>query len=269
MSVSFASEENKTLIMVYKPIAKIPYIQKGPDNSGVYFDMMKLAVEKIGYNLKVLRVPKARGYAMLKNGKADLYASGEFKSYRSKFLYYFPNGLYRDEEFVCLTSHEVPNLEKIPDINKHKLTWFLERGSSWPHHAKKIKVKYRELKTATIDIALEFITSKRPAMFLISKEEIDNYVGTSDEHKRNFNKFKTHSNCGYSKHKKLNVGFSKYSKYYKDTVNEDFSANEKASVENSPVKPLKGSVAYQLENTFKDLIESGVIDQILKKYESN
>ena len=249
--------------MVYKPIAKSPYIEKSPNNSGIYLDTMKMAVEKISFKLEVHRIPKAHGYEMLKSGEADLYASGEYKKYRSKLLYYFPNGLYRNEDFVCLTSFHIPNLHKISEINKHNLTWFLERGSSWSFLAKKLKVNYRELNSATLDNAVDFISAKRPAMFLISKEEIDQYVLKSKTNNRKFKRLKIHEKFRFRKQDKLHVGFSKF---YKDKVNKDYSSSDSSSVENSPVVTIKGSVVNRLEIAFQQLIESGAINTILNKY---
>lgn len=266
VSKSFAGDDLKFLTMVYKPIAKHPYIQKYPDNSGLYFDMMKMAVEKIGHYLKVVRVPKARGYAMLKDGSADLYASGEFRNYRSTFLYYFPNGLYRNEEFVCLTSKNIPDIERIEDLNKYKLTWFVERGSSWPLKAKELKIRFTELKDTTIQTSLEFFSAKRPAMFLVSKQEIDHYKKSLTEQELKNIKFKEHKDCGISKHKKLYVGFSRFSKFYKEEDNKDYTQSEKISAKNLPYKPTQNSIAYKLEKAFEELIESGQIDHLIKKY---
>jgi len=133
-SVLFASE--KTLTLVYKDIGKPPYMQVSPDNSGLYLEMMEKAAQKIGFELEVIRLPKKRTYIFLEEGHADLYASGEFREYRSKFLFYFPNGLKRESHYYGLTHDNIPEITSISQLNNHNLIWMVELGSTWPKLAK-------------------------------------------------------------------------------------------------------------------------------------
>ena len=105
-------------------------MQKAPDSSGLYLDLMSRAAEKIGFEIEIVRLPKNRTYKMLEIGEADLYASGEFRDYRSDFLFFFNNGLYREQIFYGLTTSGIPELFSISDINKYDHLTILSVGSS-------------------------------------------------------------------------------------------------------------------------------------------
>ena len=165
VSSSILFAENNVLKLVYKDIGNPPYMNTAPDNSGLYRDLMEKACKKIDFELKIIRLPKKRTYLELETGDADLYASGEFRNYRSEFLYYFPNGLYRHEVYVGLTSLDIPEISSISEINKYNLEWVVELGSSWPHDAIKYGVKYNEMKDTRIKRAVQLLKLGRPFFF--------------------------------------------------------------------------------------------------------
>jgi hypothetical protein len=258
----FASDE-KILTMVYKPLSKTPYIEADPDNSGLYKDLMEMAVKNIGYKLKIVRVPKARSYKMLKNGVADIYASGEFNLKRSEFLFYIPNGLVRDEELLCITPIDIPEIKSLSEVKKHNLTWFVERGSTWVQKSKNLGIKNYKIHNTTIEIAVKFFKSKRKAMFIVLRKDIDKYLSSSHAEK---NVFKIHENCGVTKNNELFTGFSRKSKHYAEEKNGKYHKNQELSSENFPVRLVADSIPDRLARSLQDLINKGEVKNLLKKY---
>ena len=258
-----SASSDKVLTMVYKPVAKAPYIMEYPDNSGLYLDMLKEATEKIGFRLKVIRVPKARSYKMLKDGTADLYASGEYNPQRAKFLYYTPNGLHRSEIHQCITAPGIPELNSIQEVKKHHLVWHIERGSSWVLRAKRLNVKATQIISINIETAIKFFRSERPAVFTILKKDIDKYIST---YPRAGIDFKVHRNCKFVKDKELYTGFSRSSKYYAEVKNENYDKQIALGAKNLPYRPSTTSVASKLSASLQEMISSGGIDKLKKKY---
>ena len=251
--------------MVYKDIGKPPYMQIAPDNTGLYYDMMKRAVEKIGFQLKVIRLPKTRTYTMLEHGNVDLYASGEFRDYRSEFLYYFENGLYRYERYYGLTDIHVPELRSLSEIKDYNLIWMLELGSSWPLQAKSLGVTYSGIKNAGIETAIKFFRSGRPVFFKIIQDELDDY-----EDKNNISLetlgIRVHKNCCETKKAKLYTCFSRSSPHYEEQPNPSYEKDAPLSAENFPFQPVPGSVPGKLKIALQAMIDSGEIAELKKRY---
>jgi len=258
--------KDNTLTLVYKDIGKPPYMQAAPDNSGLYLDMMKRAAQKIGFDLKVIRQPKKRTYKLLKDGNADLYASGEFRDYRSKFLFYFPNGLSRVEHYYGLTSDNIPELTDISQIIRYKLIWMVELGSSWPLHAKSLGLQYTEMKNAGINKAIEISQLKRSTFFMIEDKDVYKYMEKNKISSFKELKIKVHKNCCKSKHAPLYTGFSRYSPYYKEEPNLLYDKTKPLSQTNFPYKLSPKSVAYKFKNALKQMIKSGEIERMKSSY---
>ncbi len=260
------SAEEHVLKLVYKDIGNPPYMQPAPDNSGLYFDMMQRAVEKIGFQLKVIRSPKKRTYRNLENGKADLYASGEFRDYRSKFLFYFPNGLHRVEVFYGVTSIDVPEISSISEINYHNLEWMVELGSSWPLQAQAFGVKYFEIENARIEKAIELLSKKRPVFFKIIKEEIEEYMNKNNITSMEDLGIRIHKKCCKTHTAPLYTGFSRFSPHYQEQPNSLFDKTRPISAENFPFELVPGSVPYKLKTALQEMINSGEITVLKQKY---
>ena len=81
------------LVMGYQNKAKLPLINKAPDNSGIYFDIYSLAAQKINCRLKVVRLPKVRTLNNIKIGEIDFYPGMKFSLERSAYAHFIPNGL--------------------------------------------------------------------------------------------------------------------------------------------------------------------------------
>lgn len=261
--------EQPVLKLVYKDIGKPPYMETAPDNSGLYYDMMKRAVEKIGYKLVVLRLPKKRTYHLLETGEADLYASAVYKDYRAIFLYYFPNGLNRYEVYYGLTSIDIPEIENVKEINKYKLTWFIELGGSNVFDAQKYDVEYIESKDIGIDMAVKLIAGKRRCFYRVLKTDIDKYLKVQKITSMKEVGARLHKKCFKRLEKPLYTGFSRRSPHYSEQPNLLFDTTKPVSVKNFPVEAVPGSVPDKLKKAFQEMIDSGEIAALERKYSVN
>jgi len=267
-SASTASEE-KILTLVYKDIGNPPYMQPSPDNSGLYLDLMTIAVERIGYKLKILRPPKKRGYRQLERGVVDLYASGEFRENRSKFLHYFANGLSRKEVFYGLTTANIPDLYSISDINLYDLTWIFEAGSSWPEQAVLHNVQYSEIKQPNFEKALTYLQSNRSVFFKIEQQQLKQFLENTDDAYLNKRGIKVHQYCCEPHFAPLYTGFSRFSPLYEEQPNPFFDNSKVTSPENFPSMLVPNSIPDQLKNALQEMIDTGEIDLIKQAYKIN
>lgn len=161
------SASSNTIIMGYKDKSKLPLIADKTDDSGLYKELFSRAAEKIGYELKIIRIPKARVHKGLKDGTIDFYPGASFSTKRGKYLYYLPNGLTTKEVVVTLADR--PELNSISDM-KGKL--LVEIGSS------KAEWKYPGLKTTQInrlpmDTVIKALKGGRGDFYIADIEVID------------------------------------------------------------------------------------------------
>ncbi len=259
--------ENNVLRLVYKDIGNLPYMETSPDNSGLYRDLMEKACKKIGFELEIIRLHKKRAYRLLETGGADLYASGEFRTYRSEFLYYFPNGLHRHEVYVGLTSIDIPELSSISDINRYGLEWVVELGSSWPLDAGKYGVRYNEMKDTRIKRAVELLMLGRPFFFKTLKEDVDDYIECSSISSMEDIGIRVHPDCAPPTIAPLYASFSRFSRHYREEKNPFYDADKPLSAENFPYRPERGSVPHRLEEALHEMIMSGEVDSIADRYD--
>ncbi len=255
------------LTLVYKEAGKSPYIQESPDSSGLYLDMMKMASARIGFDLIVERSPKKRTYSSLKQGKVDLYASGEFKDYRSEFLYYFPNGLHRYEEYYGLTPIDIPELNSIHDISRYGLKWLVELGSSQSKQAMALGVKFHEHNDAVhIGTAIQLLSIGRPFIYRVIKTDLKKHMKKHNIISMQRLGIRIQHNSFKSTSAKLYASFSRFSPYYKEQPNPLYDSSKPLSAENFPHELVPGSVAYRFKQALHDMINSGDITALKLKY---
>lgn len=259
--------EKSVLKLVYKGIGKPPYMQRAPDNSGLYYEMIKRAAEKIGFKLEVVRVPKKRSYKMLQRGEVDLYPSGIFHEERSEFLFFIPNGLRRVERYYGITARGVPEIFSISDINKNHLIWLVELGSTLPGQAQLFGVEHYAINDATMEKAIKLINrGNRPFFFRIIQEELDVYMDNQKVTSTEDLGIRVHKKCCESLFSGLYTGFSRFSPHYKEQPNTSYDKSRPLSPDNFPFELVPGSIPYRLKVAFKEMIDDGEILDLKIKY---
>ncbi len=111
---TLASAEENVIIMGYNAKNKIPLIGDENDNSGLYKELFETAAKKIGYRLKIVRLPKKRVHMGFKEGTLDFYPGASFSEKRSKCLYFQANGLEKKEVLLSARGKdEITDLSKL------------------------------------------------------------------------------------------------------------------------------------------------------------
>lgn len=258
--------QGRELTLVYKDSGKPPYMAVAPDSSGLYLDMMTRACEKVGFGLKVLRLPKKRTYSLLETGRADLYASAQFRDYRSKFLYYMPNGLFRYEEFWGLTATDIPRISSISDITQYDLLFMVERGSSWPRKAQRHGVPYEEISRLAVADAVTAIRSGRPFFYSLNREKIEAYMAEQGLASLESVGVRIHTECCEDNAAPLYTNFSRNSPHYAEEPNPNYDRQRPLSAENFPYRLVPGSVPYRLQEALREMRDSGETAALVRQY---
>ena len=257
---------DKVLRMVYKESGKPPYMQAAPDSSGLYLDLVSAAATRIGYRVEMVRVPKARSYQMLKRGAADLYPALAYNTERGAFLAYLRSGLHRDESYFGLTATGVPDLRGVADIKQFALTWIYERGSSLAPIAEAAQVPHTAVNNLTLGQAVTMIRSGRPVFYRVVDEDYDDYL--EHHHLKSLDALgvQIHKNCFAPLSAPLYVGFSKASPLYREETNPGYDKTRPLSATNLPYRLRPGSVPFQLGKAMDEMVRSGEVALMLKKY---
>ena len=259
--------EEITLKMVYKNVGKPPFMEKAPDNSGLYKDLITCAVNKIGCKLKIKRVPKKRGYVYLEEGTADIYAMGFFRESRSKYLFYIPNGFSKVEELKYgLTSDNIPEIISIEDMKNYKLKLLIDIGSPLPTHFKKMGIPYYEVIDANLEKAVLMLSAKRPYLYMTQISILNEYMKKNNIDSMGQLEIKVHKTCCGVPPKKRYTCFSRFSPHYKERPNPLYNKTEPLSADNFPFELVPGTIPYRLEQAFQEMVKSGKIEALRKKY---
>lgn len=259
-SSAFAQEN--TLVMAYIEREKEPFISESPNNQGFFNDLFSRAAQKIGFKLKIVRVPKKRLYHDMQKGLID-FTPGSFALERMKTSNWFPYGVISKE--VCLSPI---HLETITDLSQTPpLRLITELGSSKVTINERYPAITAEVLGANVDVskaikALQgqrgdlFITEQEPLQYFVKKNKIKSFAAMG---------LKLHPNCLPKSHPLL-VAFSLASAHYGELPNPNFNAKLPPSPSNLPMIVAPNSVAGQFANALMELNASGETQRLLQRY---
>ena len=69
----WASGPRPELVLGYPEREKNPFIADAPSNDGIFQDVLRVATERIGAELRIERLPKKRIFQYMREGRVDLY----------------------------------------------------------------------------------------------------------------------------------------------------------------------------------------------------
>ena len=259
-SSAFAQEN--TLVMAYIEREKEPFIAESPNNQGFFNDLFSRAAQKIGFKLKIVRVPKKRLYSEMQKGLID-FTPGSFALERMESSNWFPYGVVSKE--VCLS---LSNLNTITDLNQTPpLRLITELGSSKATIHERYPALTAEILGGSVDIskAIKALQGRRGDLFITEQEPLQFYVKKNKIKSFEALGLKLHSEC-LPKDIPLLVGFSRFSKYYAEIPNPSFNGKLPFSAKNLPMLVASHSVAGQFANALQELNSSGETQRLLQKY---
>jgi ABC-type amino acid transport substrate-binding protein len=248
--------------MGYKEGNKPPYIGEMHDNSGAYRELFTLAAKKIGFQLKIVRLPKKRIYQQLFQGQIDFYPSSGFSQQREEYLYWFPNGFLSKQALLStLIDHE------ITDFSQAQGTLLAPLGSSAASYAiGNPAIKIQKMGVLPIDKAILALQLGRGNFYIYDIDTLDYYLKRKQLISFEKISLKLHPNAIEKAFSSLQSAFSIHSKYFSATTNPNYNDKEDASFHNQKLMPSRDSVAYSFEQALKQLQETGETSKIYNKY---
>lgn len=252
--------------MVFKLGDKFPLMRSAPDNSGIFQDLYSQAAKRIGCDLIITRLPKARLHETLRKGIYDFYPGASFSQERAKYLFFIENGIETKELGVSsLGIKNITNLSQLKTYNN--LIWLMESNSSKITLSNLLGIYPQEIQYMNIDILVSFI-QKRPQFnyfYVADKEVIDNFLSKNPTRRINDYGLRIHDEC-CGKSQPMYLGFSRLSIHMKETDNPQYQKDDKISAKNQTSIPAKGSIAQKFASALQALQKEGVTKSIYQHW---
>lgn len=225
-----------TLRMGYQNKMKLPFIQKAPDNSGVYLDLYTAVAAKVGCQLEVIRSSKKRIMRDIKQGKIDFFPGMKITEKRSKFAYFIPNGLFSGR-----IGFSRVGMDPITDLSQLKgLTVLIALGGI--NYVEGVKgVKYEWVADLGMKRAANMIRHGRGDFFGTDMMVINRYLDASGIRQQ----FQVHPECCGGT-RPMYMGFARKSSHFKETENPNFDPGKPISQTNQPSIMEPGTVAHAM-----------------------
>lgn len=260
------ASEPCSLTMTYKNTGKLGYMAPAPNNNGFYKALYNQVAERIGCTLTIKRYPKKRSLKQLETGDIDIYPSTGFNLKRSKFMYYIPNGLIRNESYYGLSPSYVPTINSIDDIKDTHLVWVIEAGRTTIDQARNKDIPYQALVGLTAPKAIKMINWNRKVFYQIDTNDYKRYLKKHSLSDLSHLNIKVHKQCCQSKSQTLYAGLSRRSSIYQEEPNPHYNPSITQSPENFPTRLVAGSVGHKLSLALQDIYTSGQLSLLLEQY---
>lgn len=255
-----------TLNMVFKLGGKFPLMRSAPDNSGIFQDLYSQAAQRIGCDLIITRLPKARLHEALRKGTHDFYPGASFSQERAQYLSYIENGIETKELGVSsLGIKKITNLSQLKVYSN--LIWLMESNSSKITLSNSLGIYPQEIQYMNIDILVNFI-EKRPQFnyfYVADKEVIDNFLSNKSTSRVSDYGLRLHEEC-CGKSQPMYLGFSRLSIHMEETDNPQYQKDEEISAKNQTSIPAKGSIAQRFASTLQTLQKEGITQSIYQHW---
>lgn len=233
--------------MGYKQSGKAHLINDHPDNEGVYKDLYKEALERIGCKLIIIRKPKKRIHRDLMKGDIDFYPGAAFSKKRSEYLYFIPNGL--DTLEYGVSSVNLPEISNLNELRRYPVIWVMGLGSTKIEMADELGIPPQIRTDMSLDVLHKLIRT-RPSMkyfFIADKELVDFFPKQKGVKNIGDLGFRIHKECcGHTR--PMYMGFSRKSQYFNESPNPDYNAEQKKSPQNFPTIINSETIAGQLQS---------------------
>ncbi len=260
--ISSVYAEKNVIVMGYKDKSKSPLINGKDDNSGLYEELFKNAAEKIGYTLKIVRLPKKRVHIGFKEGTIDFYPGASFSTKRASYLYYLPNGLKTKE--VLVSKKDVKNITKMSDVKGSLLTELGSSKSDWDKKYPGLEIV--KMTKLSMDKVVTLINKGRGDFYVADIEVIDYY--------KKMNSIANYESIGIKVHDKainkafvpMYVGFSRKSPLFKEEKNNTYDSTAEIAITNFPTKVSEDCIAYKFSVALDELKKEGSTQRFYDKY---
>ena len=239
-----AQSQSCELVMGYQNKAKLPLINKAPNNAGIYFDIYSLAAQKIDCGFKVIRLPKIRVLQEMKRGIVDFYPGMKFSEKRSTYAHFIANGLTTGR--VGLSLLEMPLITAKEQLTGYSVLIALG-GINYMGEIDGLKV--HQVLNLDIEKATKMLKLKRGHFFATDPFVVNNFLKNTKEPL-----YKTHPDC-CGGIKPMYIGFSIKSEYLIEVSNPQYNKELAISINNYPDMLKKNSIAYRFGVAVRQVVE--------------
>ncbi|MDF0605047.1 transporter substrate-binding domain-containing protein [Neisseriaceae bacterium TC5R-5] len=251
-SLSWAQAE---LVMGYRTNERLPYIDD-QNNEGIYKALYSAACQRLGVNLKIVRLPKKRVVMALALGEIDFYPGYAFNTEREPTVLFVSNGL--DERSTIVSRMSRPAIKSYADLAQLTEIRNMGNPSRVPPPWDKA-VKTIEIAELGSEQALKMLALGKADFYLYDETTLHYYWSQ-------LHPTELRLNSSLEKWQPMDMGFSKQSKLYKSVKNPSYRADLPLSPQNYPVMLDPASIPGKLAKTLQAMRHSGEIDKIIERH---
>lgn len=178
-SAAWASGERPVLVLGYPEREKNPFIADAPSNDGIFQDVLKLAAERVGAELRIERLPKKRVFQYMREGKVDLYP-GTPTPERNETMVWISLG-FRSKN-VCLVRAETPPFKHLREAPPLRLIYEVgDSRANLPKQYPQLKGIAAAAQLSTDDAVRMlrgdygdlFVTQRETYLFYLRSQQLD------------------------------------------------------------------------------------------------
>ncbi len=256
-SSSVLPSESIVITMGYKTTQKAPYINQAPDNNGLYYELYSEAAKRIGAELKIVRMPKARILSGIEEGSIDFYPVFSFTKERAKFGFWLNYGVKGRD--LIVTRDIFPDINSYKDLNG--LLYLVALGNTnYFENVNFSNVEFLEAAELDLARAIKLILTSKADFYVYEEDALKYYIKSAKiEGIKLHRKFEVRSYWYYA-------GFSRNSPLYKGYLNPNFDKLKEEGPENFRYELEEGSVLYRFREALMSMSKDGYTNQLYNKY---
>lgn len=260
-SAAWASGERPVLVLGYPEREKNPFIADAPSNDGIFQDVLKLAAERVGAELRIERLPKKRVFQYMREGKVDLYP-GTPTPERNETMVWISLG-FRSKN-VCLVRAETPPFKHLREAPPLRLIY--EVGDSRANLPK----QYPQLKgiaaaaQLSTDDAVRMLRGDYGDLFVTQRETYLFYLRSQQLDSLERFKIRYEEDCT-GPGRDYVLGVAKRSRHYAGRPNPDYRPGQPLSLSNQPMQVDPASLMGRLRDALLEMQASGEAQRLVER----
>ena len=256
-----ASGERPVLVLGYPEREKNPFIADAPSDDGIFQDVLRLAAERVGAELRIDRLPKKRVFQYMREGRVDFYP-GSPTPERNEIMVWISLGF--QSKNICLVRAEVPPFKHLREAPPLRLIYEVgDSRADLPKDYPQLKGIAAAAQLSTED-AVRMLRNNYGDLFVTQRETYLFYLRTQQLDSLDRFKIRYEEDCT-GPGREYVLGVAKKSRHYAGLPNPDYRPGKPISLYNQPSRIDPASLAGRLRDTLLEMQESGEAQRLVDR----
>ena len=257
----WASGPRPELVLGYPEREKNPFIADAPSNDGIFQDVLRVATERIGAELRIERLPKKRIFQYMREGRVDLYPGSPTPD-RNDVMSWISFGF--PAKNVCLVRSDIKPFRHLRDAPALRLIYEVgDSRANFPDQYPQLKGIAAAAQLSTED-AVRMLRNNYGDLFVTQRETYLFYLRTQQLDSLDRFKIRYEEDCT-GPGREYVLGVAKKSRHYAGLPNPDYRPGKPISLYNQPSRIDPASLAGRLRDTLLEMQESGEAQRLVDR----